>query len=78
MSWTAREICGSRAHLSFNTAGKGDETQELLKECRRAAEQDEKETHTYRTTRGTEAEDSADKFVVFEEYTLPNGLNDHS
>lgn len=79
--------------LSTSSAGKADEVERLLKECRRAAENDEANTHSecacfniplaisaytstaYRTTRG--ADGDTDKFVVFEEYTLPNGLTDH-
>ncbi|ORY87387.1 hypothetical protein BCR35DRAFT_37387 [Leucosporidium creatinivorum] len=55
--------------------GKADEVETLLKACRAAAENDEKDTLTYRTTRGVEGD--SDKFAVWEEYVLPNGLTDH-
>lgn len=55
--------------------GKGDEVETLLSACRSTAESaEEKETLTYRTTRSA---DDTDKFAVFEEYVLPNGLVDH-
>ncbi|SCZ90576.1 BZ3500_MvSof-1268-A1-R1_Chr9g10884 [Microbotryum saponariae] len=55
--------------------GRGDEVQAALVKVRAAAEASaEKDTHTYRTTR---SEEDPHKFLVFEEYTLPNGIVDH-
>jgi quinol monooxygenase YgiN len=51
--------------------GKADEVQKLLVACRAAAESEEKNTLTYRTTR------DGDKFAIWEEYVLPDGLVDH-
>lgn len=56
-------------------AGKGDEVAAYLSKIRAAAESAaEPDTLTYRTTRH---EENADKFLVFEEYKLPNGILDH-
>ncbi|SCV70127.1 BQ2448_1521 [Microbotryum intermedium] len=54
--------------------GKGDEVQAALAKVRTAAEASSEDTHTYRTTR---SEEDPNKFLVFEEYTLPNGIVDH-
>lgn len=60
-----------------HAAGHGDEVQKMIAAIRALAESDdEKETLTYRTTRG-EGPGNEDTFAVFEEYILPDGIAAH-
>ncbi|KAL8292100.1 hypothetical protein RQP46_001566 [Phenoliferia psychrophenolica] len=63
-------------------AGKGDEVLPYLAAIRKLAESDqEKGTHTFDlptlVSLDEELDGDSDVFVVFEEYSLPNGIKDH-
>lgn len=60
---------------SLLSAGRADEAAALLAKVRTVAETSaEPNNLTYRTIR---SEDNPDEFIIFEEYVLPNGLDEH-